>query len=347
MLGIGFGLGLTGAMPRTSLGALGLAVPVAQDPLQLIGSTNLLTWQRDAGTLSTTSTLTSGSSPPAVVLSETVGGSGALTFASNIPGVRIECTVGGASPTIRYSADNGTTWIATISPTPGVATALTGALAGISVTCPVGTYANTHIWRYGCETWTDKSGNGQHATKGGAATTCPHPIAGSVNGQPGLQFDGSGDWMTWAGLVLPATCLHVMIFKIDTWVAARNILSLTGGTGIQIVQMGVSTPRVRMFDNATTNENQGLVVGTYGRMAAHFSNSKRDYLLAGARLFGGLDNTGRTSTTTAPRIGTNSAASSFSAITVAEHFKVARDLTAYEWTCLDMYFANRYGAITL
>ena len=318
-----------------------VVTPVATDPLTLWGA-DLLAFCRDVADVGINAASVSGTTPPALALS------GNLSF-NPMLGIRFECTVGGANPSLRYSVNNGDSFIATITPTPGVATALSGALAGTSVTAPVGTYNVNNVWRWGVESWTDLSGVDNHFLQTG--TTAPlvdASAAGSINGHPLLVF-ANAPWHEASGLTVGLPCTRIYVFKQNTWVSGRNVCAGTGGITRQILQQNTSSPRIAQVNGSTVNSltGGGVPVGTWVRMASMFSNTHKDYLRGGAEFRGGLDSAGSGSGT-GVRHATNASASSFCNMSLLEAVYIDRAVTALEMMNYDLYVANRYaGLITL
>lgn len=315
-----------------------IVVPAALDPLALWGSSVLRCWLRDACVVGVNGANVTGTTPPALALS------GNRTFAANMPGIRFECTVGGANPTLRYSVNNGASFIATISPTPGTPFALAGALTGTNVTAPVGTYNTNNVWRWGAEEWTDKSGNGNHFTQSGTLAPLPDASAtGALNGNPSMFFAGTPTWLQAAAFAATLPSTLFMVYRTNTggWTGGRNI---TAGSTVlcQVLQMNPTTPNILQNNGSMVNANNAAVINSWFRIGALWSNSFKDFMMIGARTQGGLSNSG-SGTDTGRRIGTNAGGTTGPGMSCCEYWVLNRAPTLPELTSNAMYLSSRYG----
>lgn len=314
-----------------------ILTPAAIDPLTLLGSA-LEVWYRDSATISSVASAVGGSSPPAITLG------GTLAYGSPMPSIRFTCTVGGANPTLSYSADNSATIIGTVSPTPGgPAAALSGVLTGTTVLAPVATYNTNNVWRFGCASWTDLSGNGEHLDQT-PGTACPLITPDATLGQRSLVFDATDDFIQNLTCPVGLPSNWVLVYKTNAWTNGRNIRAgNTPGVVLQLFQMAGSAPSLDMSNNGAAIRNSSATVGNWVRTVQSYSDSLKDYSLIAGNIGTVLDNCGDESGT-GFRFGTNASGSAFTSMSLCEAFKVSRDLSIYEGMCLDMYFFNRYGA---
>lgn len=156
-----------------------------------------------------------GTSPPAVTLTLTGGGSVALNT-SNLRAnggikVEIDSVAGGTArgqATFRVSYNNGSTWAHS-----GVTTAATydldGGASGMRLNFPTGTYGTSQSWQATVETWTSADGLNRTFTNATAGQQPIYEVAG-MDGGPCLLFDGVDDRLhnTDAAMYAPFTNGH-------------------------------------------------------------------------------------------------------------------------------------------
>jgi hypothetical protein len=215
--------------------------------------------------------------------------------------------------------------------------------------------------------WADQTGNGHHWTQGTAANQ-PTYTAGQLNGQPGVVFDGSNDYMDAVNSVTLA--LTKNIGAISMWVVAKNTNTDTQRI-LCAFSNGISTDtsRVSLRWRATSGNGTGdLALGTR-RLDADTAQTERggtisttvfdsilgilDYTNSNAFLY--QNNTLVRSTTTFQTDGNTSNTNSVGvhlgwggvggncAMSVVEMAIWLKVLTSNDRDILDAYIANRYG----
>jgi hypothetical protein len=113
--------------------------------------------------------------------------------------------------------------------------------------------------------WDDQSGNDNHLVQ---ATATNQP---AVQPDGSLLFDGVDNFMK-AAFTLNEPETIYLLFKQVTWTDLRRIFDgNTGDTGA--VFQGTSTPLLRQFITAATNNNNALAVDTYGAFGVVFNGA--------------------------------------------------------------------------
>jgi hypothetical protein len=194
----------------------------------------------------------------------------------------IQTTGARGASTLRYSADNGATWIES-GVTTAATIALTGAAAGITVNMPAGTYTNDNVYVSTVSAWTDQiTGTATFAQ----ATVAAQPVTRvGLNSHISIMGDGVDDILTDSSVDRPAPgttpTFYLWVGRNVTWTTGRSIVACGTTTRLAIFQTG-SIPQVRAHNGTSGPVNAGGVIGTWTRGECRFGNSTSDYLKVAA-----------------------------------------------------------------
>lgn len=233
-------------------------------------------WQSDFGqTLGGTPKAT-GTAPPAV----TISGSAAAPVAFRL---EIQTTGARGASTFRYSADAGATFIES-NVTTAATYNLIGALAGIQVQFPAGTYTNDNVYQGTVSSWTDQITGTATAAQ---ATAGKQPVAKiGLNGHVSYLGDGVDDNLFDGSLTLSAPgttpAFYLVGLKQVAWASGTAIIGTGTSVGAIAILTGAATPSLAQYDGITANSNNGAAVGSWVRGEAFFNNNTTDYLKLGA-----------------------------------------------------------------
>ena len=234
-------------------------------PWTLIGPQPFRAWQTDFGlTIGSTLKLT-GTSP-----AMTVTGAAATSVA-----IRVEIQTTGAigASTLRYSADGGATFIQS-----GVVTAATiactGALAGVTLNLPAGTYTAGDFYRGTVSAWLDQIAS-QSLLQ---ATAASQPVTQiGLNGHVSLLGDGVATKMTDTSVDLPAPgttpTLYWYVLRQITWTAGRVWMGAGNAATSMAVFQTVASPQVVQFDGSSQNANSGAALNSWVRGETLWNNN--------------------------------------------------------------------------
>ena len=195
----------------------------------------------------------------------------------------------------------------------------------------------------GVSGWSDRTANG-HAFGQATGTAQPaYSSTGGANNTPFLTFDGTSDWLQNNTLVFGNPGTVIVYLRQNAWTSNRQICANNGVTAPTLLQL-TSTPRIGQNNTSSVNAQSTLALSTWGRVAGIFTNSFGDNIRAAAGVVGGVAHAGAGSDT-GRRLGTNGAASSFWSGAIAEVLHITGEPTVLQWTQLDQYFLDRYGAL--
>jgi len=161
----------------------------------------------------------------------------------------------------------------------GIATPLTGAGAGISLTRTAGVVGFEDYWQATASVFPDQSGNGMHFIQ---STDASRPIVTpGLNGKPGLLFDGVNDFMTSnVNTLLTAFPFELLIVGRFLQPAASN-QCLVGANALTMAVFMNAPNQIRQYcgggGNLLTFSSNAPT-----RFAATFTDSAADRLQAGA-----------------------------------------------------------------
>lgn len=286
----GVALGTHTLVARAVRGALttdSAPITVVVDPViftRVASITCVRAWQSDLGLTPGGTPLASGTGPPPAITF-----TGALLFSTTIPAIRIQVQTTGSDgvATIRYGIANtgsSATWIEQniVVPAGGGTYAAIGALSGLVLNFPSGTYTNDNVYQSTCAAWLDLK-NGFSASQ---ATPSKQPlILVDASGRPFLRFDGVDDVLVEPVLNLAAPATTNVFFEsgwiLRSWTANKTVFAsgTTGGT-TQIVTQTAS-PQVKGFNSTAFTAGVAATLGTLFRAEALFTGSVNDVIKIG------------------------------------------------------------------
>jgi len=229
--------------------------------------------------------LASGTTPPAVTLTGSASGNVAFRM-------EIQTTGALGASTFRYGAANdGTTstWIEQNVPTAATYAAI-GALAGVTINFPAGTYTNDNVYQGTLSAWTDQV-NAKAASQASAGLQ-PRILIPAIN-HPAFRFDGGNDVITETTLDLPPPGTTPTYFwgvaSVVSWVVTRAMMA-TGNAGSTMVigSGGEVTPNWHFSNGAVSPSNGGATVGSYFQLEVGCSNVAGDFFKLGATTVTGI-----------------------------------------------------------
>lgn len=194
----------------------------------------------------------------------------------------------------------------------------------------------------GVSTLADQSGNGHHFAQGtGAAQPAYTASDPTLNNQATFTGDGSNDTLLNATMPNGAGNWMSGIIKTAAWVTNKALWGANAAPECGDVLTISATPILAMFNgSATTNQNNGLAVATWGRIEAHYSGAASYLKLIANTVSSGVS----------PGVATSTGCALFSTIGVAiGNFGMAERVvcggkpTPAEITALDAYYTARYG----
>lgn len=132
-------------------------------------------------------------------------------------------------------------------------------------------------------TWADQSGNGRDATQSSAGFI-PSATASLLNGRAGVVFDGTNDFLTFAGLDLPAPGTTpswiFSVWRLRAWTSGKNIYA-GGTTSCMRLLCITATPQMQKH-NGTLSASLSPTINTWQCSEDYYSNSAADYMRIGA-----------------------------------------------------------------
>lgn len=232
-----------------------------------------------------------------------------------------------------------TKWPALVAvPNPlGIVTSTTALGIYLSETVTIGT---------GVSSWTDLSGANRHMTQAtGANQPAWSASDAAFNGYPSVTFDGVNDNVG-VTMATGVTTYIWMVLRQISWISGGFILTDNGGaTNVLYDAGGTASPQISQYNGAgPTNTNSGAAVGSTKRVAAAWTNSNSDFVLAGSSTITGANSGSSTSTTL--RIG-GTPTTNFANVAVAALFVYPALPSAAERAALDNWGASKYGSSIL
>lgn len=190
----------------------------------------------------------------------------------------------------------------------------------------------------GVSAWADQSGNGVDFTQG-TGSAQPALVAGTINGQPAVSFDGIDDWLS-AAYVPPAPPMwYWLVFRPVTIVNGLTTFASGGGRH----RLAHSTVNRLAMVNITSVNLLTATPGAYARGEISFSNSLADYLKVGSASVTGA-NAGANPGSAGFFLGSGASGVGPSRVEIAEAFGCVASPSAGQRADLDAYCTARYGA---
>ena len=231
-----------------------------------------------------------------------------------------------------------------------------GALAGLTINFPVGTYTNGDNYKGVISQWSDQSGNGNHYVQS-SSTAAPFYELTAYNGKPDLHFASGATWMTCTSLILGTgndTPFSVFIAASVDAVTGNRVLFGMGNTGLanplydlQVDSSGPTWGFSKRDDSGTVKTCQGGVANTLRHYFSLINDGQTQSFYIDGTLIA-LTNSGdlNVGATTLNRMSlgarVQAAISLVLACRIAEVWGIDRAATAVELNAAHSYFASRY-----
>jgi hypothetical protein len=206
--------------------------------------------------------------------------------------------------------------------------------------------------------WTDLSGLGNHASQ---STSGARPVyRASVGGLPGVEFDGSDDWLSLGTMAAIAR----NVAGLSGAIAARPLSLLTAGTIFHAsINSAAASPRFRFTFSNTANastiarrqdsdSNVSLVAGTGAAgsdsswaTAANYAGGELRTWSQAAISSTPLASSGNTDNTDSNLVALGRAGNVYGNLIIREVLVYSRALEDWELARVGRYLMNRWGAV--
>ena len=193
--------------------------------------------------------------------------------------------------------------------------------------------------------WSDKSGNGNHATQGTSSDQPTH-TANTLNGLSAMVFDGTNDHFDFAGNFITDTSYSVFI--VEQRLSGANMAPISGGNtqNNQLDMLYLSDSILRIAHGSAGGIDSSVPAYTtpFTRVISHThdeTNGNHTYI-NGTNTGSNTGSTPDMSPTYGGRIGTRSN-SIFYDGNIGEVIMYDRELSTHERKALEQYLADKWG----
>ncbi|NDH16654.1 MAG: hypothetical protein EBY48_06190, partial [Opitutae bacterium] len=186
--------------------------------------------------------------------------------------------------------------------------------------------------------WSDKSGNGIHATQS-TASRKPTFNSTGTNGKSVIDFDGSSDFLDASGLSMTQSYTFALVAKTNNNSTGRDFLFDGVGNNRSIIALDYSG-KVQMWATSWANSNLNTPSG-YFVMTAIFNSSSSSLSLNGTSVTG--LNPGTSNLSGGIRIGAHKDTSDFLKGNIAEFFVLDETSNANTIAKVEGYLAHKWG----
>ena len=186
--------------------------------------------------------------------------------------------------------------------------------------------------------WSDKSGNGIHATQS-TASRKPTFNSTGTNGKSVIDFDGSSDFLNASGLSITQSYTFALVAKTNNNSTGRDFLFDGVGNNRSIIALD-NSGKVQMWATSWGNTNLNTPSG-YFVMTAVFNSSSSSLSLNGTSVTG--LNTGTSNLSGGIRIGAHKDTSDFLKGSIAEFFILDETSNANTIAKVEGYLAHKWG----
>ena len=186
--------------------------------------------------------------------------------------------------------------------------------------------------------WSDKSGNGIHATQS-TASRKPTFNSTGTNGKSVIDFDGSSDFLDASGLSMTQSYTFALVAKTNNNSTGRDFLFDGVGTNRSIIALD-NSGKVQMWATSWGNTNLNTPSG-YFVMTAVFNSSSSSLSLNGTSVTG--LNTGTSNLSGGIRIGAHQNTSDFLKGSIAEFFILDETSNPNTIAKVEGYLAHKWG----
>lgn len=125
-----------------------------------------------------------------------------------------------------------------------------------------------------CSAWADQSGNARNLTAAGSARP-------TIQADQSLLFDGVANSMTTGAFTFNQPATIYVLGRQVTWTSNDFWFDGIGGARMGVSQ-SATTPNIRCFAGASTFENNGLSLNSYGVITALFNGASSGCFVNGA-----------------------------------------------------------------
>jgi hypothetical protein len=197
--------------------------------------------------------------------------------------------------------------------------------------------------------WGDQSSSAAHFVQ---LTSSQQPTYtasdATLNNLPTIAGDGVDDWLE-SPLARPASgttpCFMSAIIKQVTWSASGRVILGDATSQKFIVNQNTATPQIAQQATAGVNLNNGLAVGSWGRLEVNFAAGANSYLkLKANKVQSGASEGGGGTGGSTVRLFTSATAAAFTQIAIFGLVICAGTPTAAEISALDAYWTSKCGA---